>query len=120
MLLNVSDAYYGNATGQTLPHKEGLNETQWGPVVDGVLLAGMLRRRGRSVSLSLCLLEMRALCLSVSLSAQDACSLSLCRSVSLSLCPSVSLSLCLSVPLSLCPSVPLSLCLSACAFSNAT
>lgn len=38
MLLNVSDAYYGNTTGQTLPHQEGLNETQWGPVVDGVLL----------------------------------------------------------------------------------
>ncbi len=38
VLLNVSDAYYGNVTGQTLPHKEGLNETQWGPVVDGVLL----------------------------------------------------------------------------------
>jgi hypothetical protein len=61
-------------------------------------------RRGRSVSLSLCLLKMRALCRSVALS--------LCLSVPLSLCLSVSLSLCPSVPLSLCPSVPLSLCLS--------
>ena len=37
-LLNVSDAYYGNATGENLPHKEAINNTQWGPVVDGVLL----------------------------------------------------------------------------------
>ena len=70
-LLNVSDAYYGNATAQGLPHKEAGNATQvmaphsapsgagvvqymrrcaplssvpprggtqWGPVVDGVLL----------------------------------------------------------------------------------
>lgn len=37
-LLNVSDAYYGNATGKNLPHKEAINNTQWGPVVDGVLL----------------------------------------------------------------------------------
>ena len=29
-LLNVSDAYYGNATGHSLPHKEGLNQTQVG------------------------------------------------------------------------------------------
>lgn len=37
-LLNVSDAYYGNATGKSLPHPEAINATQWGPVVDGVLL----------------------------------------------------------------------------------
>jgi carboxylesterase type B len=37
-MLNVSDAYYGNATGKNLPHKEGINQTQWGPVVEGNLL----------------------------------------------------------------------------------
>jgi para-nitrobenzyl esterase len=37
-LLAVSDAYYGNATGRNLPHPEAINGTQWGPVVDGVLL----------------------------------------------------------------------------------
>ena len=37
-LLNVSDAYYGNETGKTLPHKEAINNTQWGPVVEGNLL----------------------------------------------------------------------------------
>eukprot|EP01043_Picozoa_sp_COSAG02_P082457 COSAG02_NODE_20677_length_819_cov_58.259722_2_plen_168_part_01 len=37
-LLNVSDAYYGNETGRTLPHPEAINNTQWGPVVDGNLL----------------------------------------------------------------------------------
>lgn len=37
-LLNVSDAYYGNATGKNLPHPEAINNTQWGPVVEGNLL----------------------------------------------------------------------------------
>eukprot|EP01052_Picozoa_sp_SAG31_P003645 SAG31_NODE_143_length_22627_cov_14.541347_2_plen_599_part_00 len=37
-LLTVSDAYYGNETGRNLPHPEAINGTQWGPVVDGVLL----------------------------------------------------------------------------------
>ena len=37
-LLNVSDAYYGNSTASTLPHPEAGNATQWGPVVDGLLL----------------------------------------------------------------------------------
>jgi para-nitrobenzyl esterase len=37
-LLTVSDAYYGNMTGRSLPHPEAINGTQWGPVVDGVLL----------------------------------------------------------------------------------
>jgi carboxylesterase type B len=37
-LLTVEDAYYGNATGRNLPHPEAINGTQWGPVVDGVLL----------------------------------------------------------------------------------
>ena len=37
-LLNVSDAYYGNATGMSLPHPEAINNTQWGPVVEGNLL----------------------------------------------------------------------------------
>eukprot|EP01050_Picozoa_sp_SAG11_P022035 SAG11_NODE_4058_length_2084_cov_1.175819_3_plen_41_part_00 len=31
-------ADYGNATGKSLPHPEAINGTQWGPVVDGVLL----------------------------------------------------------------------------------
>eukprot|EP01048_Picozoa_sp_COSAG05_P018122 COSAG05_NODE_2592_length_2862_cov_1.937749_1_plen_771_part_00 len=38
VLLNVSDAYYGNSTGKSLPHPEAINGTQWGPVVDGNLL----------------------------------------------------------------------------------
>jgi carboxylesterase type B len=38
VLLNCSDAYYGNETGRSLPHPEAINGTQWGPVVDGVLL----------------------------------------------------------------------------------
>lgn len=37
-LLTVADAYYGNATGRNLPHPEAINGTQWGPVVEGVLL----------------------------------------------------------------------------------
>jgi len=28
----------GNETGKTLPHKEAINNTQWGPVVEGNLL----------------------------------------------------------------------------------
>eukprot|EP01052_Picozoa_sp_SAG31_P022724 SAG31_NODE_1822_length_7193_cov_3.631802_7_plen_155_part_00 len=49
-LLNVSDAYYGNDTASNLPHPEATNATQWGPVVDGVLLTDdphLLLRKGQ-------------------------------------------------------------------------